>query len=77
MPAPKHLQLDGLGPFLAPAVVGFLGLTIAEGRLPVQMRFRLEDGSELHLPIQEAALDKLMGQFAGLHAEAQREEDRS
>ena len=61
-----HLPVDGPGPFVLPKVEGFLGLVLAGGQQPVQMRFVLEGGSELHLPIAEYAFDKLLRQFAAL-----------
>ena len=62
------IQLDGGGPFETPAVSGFLGLAILADRPRVQtLRFALEDGSELHLPIANNAFEKLLSQFAGLY----------
>lgn len=66
---PVLLRLDGPGPYTTPAVEGFLGLAMPEGRLPVQIRLVLSGGSELLLPIAEPAFDKLIAQFASLHAE--------
>lgn len=71
----KLLQLDGLGPFETPAVAGFLGLAIAQGREPTQIRFVLEDGSELRLPIQGHAFEKLASQFAAIYEQIQQEKN--
>ena len=62
-------QLSGDGPLVMPAVVGYLGLTLPAGGRPTQIRFVLEDGLELHLPIPVAAYNKLLAQFAMLYAE--------
>ncbi|QIG51824.1 hypothetical protein G5V57_31430 [Nordella sp. HKS 07] len=64
-----RVQQSGDGPLVMPAVVGYLGLALSSGGRPTQIRFVLEDGSELHLPIREVAYSKLLAQFAMLYAE--------
>jgi hypothetical protein len=55
----KLVQLDSPGPYTTPTASVFLGVVVSDGQLPVQLQFRLANGSELHLPISEAALHKL------------------
>ncbi|QIG51341.1 hypothetical protein G5V57_28685 [Nordella sp. HKS 07] len=64
-----RVQLTGDGPFVMPAVVSYLGIALPAGRRTTQIRFILEDGSELHLPIAGVAYNKLLAQFAMLYAE--------
>ena len=63
------IQLIGDGPFVTPIAEGFLGMAIAEGRLPTQIRLVLVDGQELHVPIEELALRRLHKQLHGLYGE--------
>jgi hypothetical protein len=61
------ISLTGPGPFETPAIADYLGLAYPITATLVQLRFSLEDGSELHLPIESGALDKLMEQLAAMH----------
>ncbi len=67
MNPPKLVQLDPPGPYILPAVETYQATTIAQGRLPVQLRLFLENGTELHLPIAAHAFEKLLHDFHGLH----------
>lgn len=58
-----QLDLSGTGPFETPAIVDFLGLAYPLSGTSVQIRFALEGGSELHLPIKSDALYKFIQQF--------------
>ena len=51
IPVPQHVQLVPPGPHVLTTAEGFLGLAIVGAKLPVQLRFVLEDGVELHLPL--------------------------
>lgn len=66
------IELTGPGPFETPAIVDYLGLAYPMTTTLVQVRFSLEDGSELHLPIKGVALDKLTEQLATFHSEKQK-----
>ena len=57
------LDLSGTGPFETPAIVDYLGLAYPMTGTLAQVRFALEGGSELRLPIKSDALDKLIEQF--------------
>jgi hypothetical protein len=65
LPKPKPAQLVPPGPYVTREAAGFLGLTVAGGRLPVQLRFVLEDDTELHIPISDFALGRLYAQLKG------------
>lgn len=56
---PASIHADALGRITTPGAQVFLEIMIADGRLPIQLHFVLEDGSELHLPITIGALEKL------------------
>jgi hypothetical protein len=58
-----QLDLSGTGTFETPAIVDFLGLAYPLSGTSVQIRFALEGGSELHLPIKSDALYKFIEQF--------------
>lgn len=47
------------GQFEIPTVSEFSGLVFPEGGLPVRMRFLLEDGTRLLIPIEEDAVREL------------------
>lgn len=57
------LDLWGTGPFETPAIVDYLGLAYPMSGPLAQIRFALEGGGELHLPMTSDALDKLIEQF--------------
>ena len=57
------LDLSGTGPFETPAIVDYLGLAYPMSGTLAQVRFALEGGGELRLPIKSDALDKLIEQF--------------
>ena len=57
------LELSGTGPFETPAITDYLGLAYPMSGPLAQIRFALEGGGELHLPIKSDALDKLIEQF--------------
>ena len=65
---PKPVQLEPPGPYETQAVEAFLGLVISQGELPPRACFVLQDGTELRLPIDTAALENLyhaLGQHFG------------
>jgi hypothetical protein len=62
-----RIALTGPGPFETPTIVDYLGLAYPMTTSLVQVRFALEGGTEIHLPIQGVALEKLMNQLAALH----------
>ena len=62
------LDLSGTGPFETPKIVDYLGMAYPLSGTSVQLRFVLEGGSELHLPIKSVALDNLIEQLAAAHA---------
>jgi hypothetical protein len=66
------IPLTGTGPFETPAIVDYLGLAYPMSGTMVQVRFALEGGTELHLPIQGIALDKMMEQLAAMHTKKQK-----
>lgn len=59
---PALVQLDGTGPFVTPTATGCLGLVIphdeAEGR--ARLSLVLEGGQELHIPMHQATLDRVL-----------------
>jgi hypothetical protein len=59
----SKLELSGTGPFETPAIVDLLGLAYPLSGTSVQVRFALEGGSELHLPIKSDALYKFIEEF--------------
>ena len=61
------ISLTGTGPFETPAIVDYLGLAYPMTTTLVQVRFALEGGAEIHLPIQGVALDKMTEQLAAMH----------
>jgi hypothetical protein len=61
------IPLTGTGPFETPAIVDYLGLAYPLSGTKVQVRFALEGGMEIHLPIHSMALTKLTEQFAASH----------
>jgi len=63
----KQVQLTGAGPFQTPAVEAFLGLGTDQARGLAQMIFLLEDGEELHVPIAELALGRVLSVCAEMH----------
>ena len=62
------IPLIGTGPFETPAIVDYLGLAYPMSGTMVQVRFALEGGYELHLPINGIALGKLTEQLAASQA---------
>ncbi len=54
------IPLTGPGPFETPTIVDYLGLAYPMTTTLVQVRFALEGGMEIHLPIESHALDKLI-----------------
>ena len=66
-PMTKQVQLTGAGPFQMPAVEGFLGLGIDQDQALAQMIFLLEGGVELHVPIAELALGRVLSVCAEMH----------
>lgn len=65
LPHPKRVQLTPPGPYILQEAQGFLALAIAQGQLPIQLRFVLGDGQELHLPISNIALGRLYAALKG------------
>ena len=56
----QELLRSGRGdPRVLPTAVEFQGVEPGSSRSPAQLRLLLEDGSKLHLPIQESALSRL------------------
>ena len=60
------IPLTGPGPFETATIVDYPGLAYPMTTTLVQVRFALEGGSEIHLPIEDAALEKLIGQLASM-----------
>ena len=61
------VQLNGLGPFVTPKVVDYLGLAYPLARETLEIRFVLEDGQEIRLPIHRFVFDELLD-FAAAHS---------
>ena len=72
LPVTQPVLLEGAGPFLPPEAVGFPGLVMSRGQLPVQIHMVLSNGKECLLPIKELALTNLYKVLKGYYEPDQR-----
>ena len=61
-----------LGPFVTPKVVDYLGLAYSLARETLEIRFALDGGQEIRLPIHRLAFDELLD-FAAAHSKKLRD----
>lgn len=59
LPLPVPVQLGPPGLYSLPKAVGFGGLVLAQGQLPIRLHFALEDETEFHLPTTDNSLERL------------------
>ena len=69
-PIPKPIRLDPPGPHVTPVAVEFLGAADATTLEPALFRFRLQNGSELCIPVIATAVEtmrKFLQEFSPEH----------
>lgn len=59
----QRVLLKGSGPFVSPAVLEFLGLTLVSEKGKATVRLSMQDGRELQIPIHAMAYRKLCRKF--------------
>ena len=58
-PIPTPVQLDPPGPYQTPNAVDFLSVTDATTLEPARFRFRLQNGTELRVPVVATAIEAM------------------
>ena len=64
IPLPAPVQLDPPGPYVVPTVEGSVGLGLDQDTGQSQLRLALQGGTELRIPLTNAAYQRLKDLFA-------------